>query len=179
MVICWFGGNNTSSGSSDYDICMRNLGTKGIALTKTKVIGTAYNQFAPAVGGDNNGIFVSYTDTKDGYNRVYYRNMAKPPTATAGSPARNAVNVARNQPITTTFNEPIKAGTMHIELYEAATKTQVTIDPRSISGNILTINHALLKKATKYTITLFEGSITDVIGNKIAIYSRSFTTGNT
>jgi beta propeller repeat protein len=166
------------SGSLDYNICMKNLGTKGIALTKTQVVGTSYNQDEPAVGGDNKGIFVSYIDTKDGYNRVYYRNMAKPPTATAGSPARNSVNVPTNQPITTTFNEPIKKGTMHIELYEATTKTQVNMFPW-INGNILTINHALLKTATKYTITLFEGSITDLIGNPIAIYSRSFTTGNT
>ena len=166
------------SSPSNFDVNMRNLGTKGIALKKTLIIGTSSNQDEPAVGGDSKGIFVSYTDQKDGYNRVYYRNMAKPPTATAGSPARNAVNVARNQPITTTFNEPIQWGTYHIELYEAATKTQVAIFT-SIGGNILTITHALLKKATKYTITLYEGSVTDLIGNNIAIYSRSFTTGNT
>jgi beta propeller repeat protein len=167
-----------SSGSLDFNIYMRNLGTTGIALTKTLVIGTAYDQYEPAVGGDNKGIFVSYTDMKDGYPRVYYRNMAKPPTATAGSPARNAVNVPTNQPITTTFNEPIKSGTGHIELYEAATKTLVGIFP-AISGNILTMTPTLLKKATKYTITLYQGSLTDLIGNPIALYSRSFTTGNT
>ena len=43
MVICWFGWNNTFRWL-DYDICMRNLGTTGIALTKTKaIIGTIFS----------------------------------------------------------------------------------------------------------------------------------------
>ena len=47
----------------------------------------------------------------------------------------------------------------------------------SIDSKVLTVNHAtLLNNATKYTLLLHSGSVTDLAGNPIAYYSRSFTT---
>ncbi|MGF7118608.1 Ig-like domain-containing protein [Methanobacterium oryzae] len=96
----------------------------------------------------------------------------------SSNPANNAVNVARNKVITITFNEPIKAGNMWIEL-KGSDGSTVPIY-RIISGNTLTIKHsALLKAGTRYQLILHTGSITDLAGNPIAFKSTSFTTRKT
>ena len=101
-----------------------------------------------------------------------------PPKPVKGSPARNAVNVPINKIITTTFNEPIKPGTMNIQL-KTNTGTNIPTT-NTINGNTLTITpNNPLKRATKYTIILYAGSITDLAGNPITKYSRPFTTDNT
>ena len=111
------------------------------------------------------------------YSRSFTTDSTSP-TATAGSPARNAVNVPVDTVITTTFSEPIKEGNILIQL-KSSNGTVIPITT-SISGKVLTINHAtLLNKATKYTILLQSGSVTDLAGNPIAYYSRSFTTDST
>ncbi|HHT17942.1 MAG TPA: Ig-like domain-containing protein, partial [Methanobacterium sp.] len=74
-----------------------------------------------------------------------------------------------------TFNEPIKPGTMNIQL-KTNTGTNIPTT-NTINGNTLTITpNNPLKKATKYTIILYAGSITDLAGNPITKYSRPFTT---
>lgn len=61
------------TGSTNYDIYMKSIIGGDIVIL---VAGSEHNQLEPAVGGDSyHGIFVSYTDTKDGYNRVYWRKM--------------------------------------------------------------------------------------------------------
>ena len=137
------------------------------------------NQNDPAVGVDQYGIFVSFTDDKDGTYRVYWRNMdSTSPKPTSGSPARNAVNVPVDKVITTTFNEPIKAANMWITL-KTASETIIPITT-TINGNVLTINHATtLTKGTKYLIELHTGCISDFAGNSIKYYYRYFTTDGT
>ncbi|OPX59060.1 MAG: hypothetical protein A4E25_01360 [Methanobacterium sp. PtaB.Bin024] len=100
------------------------------------------------------------------------------PKPTAGSPARNAVNVPVDKVITTTFSEPIKLGAGLIKLVSSS-GALISIT-KSINGKVLTITPTTaLKKATKYTLILAAGSVTDYAGNPIAAYSRPFTTDST
>jgi methionine-rich copper-binding protein CopC len=97
------------------------------------------------------------------------------PTVTTIDPANNAVNIARNKVITITFNEPIKAGSMWIDLKDSSGTLISTT--KSVSGNVLTITPStLLTNGTKYTLSLHTGAITDLAGNPVAIYSSKFTT---
>jgi outer membrane protein assembly factor BamB/methionine-rich copper-binding protein CopC len=97
-----------------------------------------------------------------------------PPKVNSIDPANNTVKVATNKVIKVTFNEPIKAGSMWIELKNSS-GTLITI-ANSISGNILTINHSLLAKGTTYTLLLHTGCLTDLAGNQLAPYVFRFTT---
>ncbi len=165
------------------DILMQDISSS--SNPKLNVATGTSNQINAAVDSDysgingNYGIFVSYTDNKDGIKRVYWRNMdSTAPKATAGSPASNAVNVPVDKVITTTFNEPIKAGNMWITL-KTISGTIIPITT-TINGNVLTINHATtLTKGTKYLIELHTGCISDFAGNPIKYYYRYFTTDGT
>ena len=67
---------------------------------------------------------------------------------------------------------------MNIELK----KSNGTVVPftTSINGNSLTITPAqLLANDTKYTLTLHTGSITDLAGNPLVLWSSSFITSTT
>jgi methionine-rich copper-binding protein CopC len=164
--------------TSNRDIVMQDISSS--SNPKINIAKGTSVQRDPAVDVDQYGIFVSFTDNKDGTYRVYWRNMDTTlPKPTSGSPARNAVDVPLNKIITTTFSEPIKLGAGTIKLV-SSTGTVIPIT-KSVSGNkILTISPAiLLKKATKYTLILAAGSVTDYAGNPIAAYSRPFTTDST
>jgi hypothetical protein len=87
------------------------------------------------------------------------------------------MNVPLDTVITTTFNEPIKAGTMDILLKYGSTPVSYT---SSINDKVLTITpDSPLLKGTMYTLILKTGSLTDLTGNSIAYYSRPFTTDGT
>ena len=108
------------------------------------------------------------------YSRSFTTDSTAP-TPTAGNPARNAINIPIDTTITTTFNEPIKEGNMNIQL-QSSTGTIIPTT-NTINGNTLTITpNTLLEKATTYTIILQAGSVTDLGGNPIALYTRPFTT---
>jgi len=94
------------------------------------------------------------------------------PTVKAIDPANNAVNVPANKLIKVTFSEPIKAGTMWIELKNSMGK--LIIITKTISTNVLTINHSIPLTTGKYTLTLHTGSITDLAGNPLALKVSSF-----
>jgi hypothetical protein len=160
-----------------YDIVMQDI-SKSSNPKKNVAKGDSV-QWYPAVGVDQYGIFVSFTDDKDGTSRVYWRNMdSTVPKPTSGSPARNAVDVPVNKIITTTFSEPIKLGAGLIKLVSSS--GVVISITKSVNGKILTITPTtLLKRATKYTLILAAGSVTDYAGNPIAAYSRPFTTDST
>ena len=97
------------------------------------------------------------------------------PTITIGDPIKNAINVPRDKIITLTFNEPIKAGTMWIEL-KTTTGTTIPITT-TINGNILTINHSTLLETGKlYNLILHTDSIRDLAGNPLALVIRTFNT---
>jgi len=100
------------------------------------------------------------------------------PVISAIDPTNNAVNVPINKTITLTFNEEVKPGSMWIELL---TPTG-TIIPTTISGsgNTLTIDpNSALTKATKYTLAIHTGSVTDMAGNPIKGIVYYFTTDST
>ena len=100
-----------------------------------------------------------------------------PPTVKTIDPANNAVNVPANKVIKLTFSEPIKAGNMWIEIKNSSGKL-ITIT-KTISTNVLTINHSTPLTTGKYTLTLHTGSITDLAGNPLALKVSSFTVDNT
>ena len=122
----------------------------------------------------------SVTDVDGNLSEYYSRSFCTDGTAPkpkAGSPARNAMNVPLDTVITTTFNEPIKAGTMDILLKYGSTPVSYT---SSINDKVLTITpDSPLLKGTMYTLILKTGSLTDLTGNSIAYYSRPFTTDGT
>jgi methionine-rich copper-binding protein CopC len=94
------------------------------------------------------------------------------PTVKSVDPVNNAVNVATNKVIKLTFSEPIKAGSMWIELKNSS-GTIINII-KTVSGQYLTINHASTFPSGKYTLLLHSGSITDLTGNPVSSYSTSF-----
>ncbi len=97
-----------------------------------------------------------------------------PPKVKTTDPVNNAVKVATNKIVKITFNEPIKAGNKCIQIVNS--KGTVISTTTSINGSVLTINHSKLAKTTKYTVILHTGCITDIAGNKLALYTTKFTT---
>ncbi len=95
-----------------------------------------------------------------------------PPTITSTDPIKNAVNVPENKVIKITFSEPIKTGSMWIELKDHTGKL-ITIT-KSITGNVLTINHSTLFGNGTYSLSLHTGCITDLAGNPLALSSTNF-----
>ena len=94
------------------------------------------------------------------------------PTVTDVDPANNAVNVPTNKTIKVKFSEPIKAGSYWIELKDSTGKA---VDfTKSINENVLTITPTSNLKGTKYTLILHTGSLTDLAGNKLALYTSTF-----
>lgn len=123
------------------------------------------------------------------YSRCFTTD-GTPPTAVAGSPARNAVNVPVTTQIKTTFNENIYQGSnfydiklTYVEIVDGVSVTR-SIDNGdlevSIDGAVLTVQpYTHLAGSTKYTLVLPTGSLKDLAGNGIAAYSRPFTTDST
>lgn len=108
-------------------------------------------------------------------NNYQILNLTVPPQPLVESidPANNAINILDNKVIKIKFNGDIKAGTLWIELKDNSGNL-TSISP-SISGNILTINHSALFNNGKYYLSLHTGSITDMVGNPLALWSSSFT----
>jgi hypothetical protein len=96
------------------------------------------------------------------------------PTVQSVDPVNLATKVPVNKTIKITFKEPIKAGTMWIELKNS--NGDLIPITKVISGNILTIYHAVLSKGIKYTLTLYKNSIKSLFGNSIFTYKTQFTT---
>ncbi len=109
------------------------------------------------------------------YTETYIINTV--PTVQIIDPANKAANVAVSKVIKITFSESIKNGTGWIELNGGGKAVPFTT---SINGNVLTITPTnALVNATTYSLILHTGSVTDLTGNKLALYSSSFTTDRT
>ena len=93
-------------------------------------------------------------------------------TVTSTSPVNGAVDVAANKVIKISFTKPVKFGSKWIEL-KNSNGTNVPINT-IISGNMLTITHPLLSIGTRYIVLLHSGSLTDLAGKGIAVFSTSF-----
>ena len=97
------------------------------------------------------------------------------PTVKTVDPVNNAVNVPANKVIKITFNKSVKAGNNWIELKN---RSGVIIPiTTSINNNILTITPVNALNEDKYTIILHTGSLTDLAGNPIALWSSNFSVG--
>ena len=99
--------------------------------------------------------------------------MNLPPKVTRIDPAKNALNVSPYKVVKITFNKPIKAGNMWIELKKSS-GTPISITS-SISNNILIIKPNSPLTKSKYYLILHTGSVTDMGSNPITSYSSSFT----
>jgi methionine-rich copper-binding protein CopC len=96
------------------------------------------------------------------------------PKVVKTDPKKNAVKVDTKKTIKIYFSEAIKFGNAWIELKN--NKKNVSIKT-SINGKILTIDpRANLSKDGKYNLCLHTGSITDMSGNKLNVYTSSFST---
>ena len=123
---------------------------------------------SPAIGSDGT-IYIGSED-----NNLYaLHDETIPPTVKTITPSNNFLNVPTNQVIKITFSEPIKSGSLWIELKNSSRKL-IPITTL-INNNILTINHEALLTNGKYTLSLHTGSITDLTGNHLALWSSSFT----
>ncbi len=93
------------------------------------------------------------------------------PTVTKIDPVKNAV-VKADKVIKVTFNESVKAGSLWVDLKNSSG----TLIPCNylVSGNVLTITPKSLLGNGKYSLCLHTGAVTDLIGNKLSVYSSSF-----
>jgi hypothetical protein len=92
-------------------------------------------------------------------------------------PAKNALNVSLYNPIKIKFNCPIEIAVNDKKLISSK-GTNVPI-LSTANGNTLTITFAHhLELGTKYTLTLFDACVTNLIGDRSSKYVTSFTTTN-
>lgn len=102
--------------------------------------------------------------------------VAPPLIVNSIDPAKGAVDVLNNQSVNVTFTEPVKLGNGDIVL-ETSNGTVVNVS-NSISGDVLTITPTnLLTNDTKYNVIIHTGSVTDLEGDPVALWSSSFSVG--
>ncbi|WP_048189878.1 Ig-like domain-containing protein [Methanobacterium sp. SMA-27] len=110
----------------------------------------------------------------DEYTLVF--NTVVPLNVVSTNPVNNANNVIGNQPITITFNIPIKTGPNYALitlLNSASTKMPIT---KTINGNILTITPIGNLTPGTYTLSLPINSILDMNNKGLtSIFTTSFT----
>lgn len=96
------------------------------------------------------------------------------PTVTESDPVGGETNVIEDKIITVTFSKPVQAGSLWIELKNSL-EAEIPI-VTSINDTVLTIIPSTFLTADKYTLTLHTGSITDLIGNPLALWEINFNT---
>ena len=150
-----------------------NTNTQGIATLPYTITQTSgnYTIFADYLG--NNTYTVCNNSSK--------LNVLKTilPSVIGTNPANHSVNVGVSKVIKITFNEPIKAGNMWIELKNSKGTTKSF--KATILGNVLSIKpNSVLADGTKYSLILHSNCITDLKGNKfVGSYQTQFTTAKT
>lgn len=96
---------------------------------------------------------------------------------TKTDPTVGAGNVPINKVIKITFNQNIKAGSNYASITLKTSSGKVVTITKSISGNVLMINHSsLLTNGTKYILTLPAESLSISSVNFNIAYTVSFTT---
>jgi methionine-rich copper-binding protein CopC len=92
---------------------------------------------------------------------------------TSVSPANNTI-IPTSRTVKISYNESIKRGNPWIELKNTQGTSYSTRN--SISGNILSITPTTtLRSGFKYNIILHSGSVTNLAGNGVSLYTTSFT----
>lgn len=116
----------------------------------------------------------SSLSTKTNTKSVSTSKDVTKPKVVKTDPTKNAVNVATTKTIKVYFTESIKYGTGWIELKNNGKKVSIKT---SITGMILVIDPvSTLAKDGKYTLFIHSGSIKDLSGNSLKLYSTSFST---
>ncbi len=102
-------------------------------------------------------------------------NDTHKPTISAVDPANNAVSVSTAKVVKISFNEAVKKGNMWIEFKNSKGKAvQFT---SNLTGKTLYIKpKSQLAHLTSYTLVLHSGSVKDLAGNGLTLYSTKFTT---
>jgi hypothetical protein len=94
------------------------------------------------------------------------------PKIVAVNPATNSI-ISNSKPLTLTYNETIKAGSLWIELKNG--KTSIPIK-KSVSGKTLIVTPTTpLKTSVKYNVIIHTNSIIDLSGNGNSYYNSVFT----
>jgi len=96
-----------------------------------------------------------------------------PPKVVSTDPVNKAVNVAPDKIIKIKFSETVQQGTMFIELKNSIGKSVKII--KTIFGNVLTIKPVSKLSNGKYTLILHTGSIKDMAGYSMGLYTTVFT----
>jgi parallel beta-helix repeat protein len=133
----------------------------------------------PVVLNNTTTLKFSAVDSNNNWSPIYsetYTLDTTAPTVASVDPANGTVKVPSDKVIKVTFSEPIKAGSLWIELKNnAGTAIPFTT---FISSKVLTITPTTLLTANKYTLTLHTGSVTDLAGNSLALWGTNFNTTN-
>ena len=129
-------------------------------------------------------IYTALNSNSNGYELFRYGLMPANFTGyqsthivTTITPSQNAVNVPANQVIKITFSEPIKTGTMWIELKNSVGVSILVTT--SINGDVLTITPNTLLANGGYELCLHTGSITGLAGNPLALWGSNFNVYST
>jgi len=102
-------------------------------------------------------------------------NDTHPPVISSVDPANNAVSISTSKVVKITFNETVKKGNMWIEFKTSNGKSvQFT---SNLTGKTLYLKpKSQLAHNTGYILVLHSGSVNDLAGNALAVYSTKFTT---
>lgn len=102
-------------------------------------------------------------------------NDTHKPTISLTDPVNNAASVSTSKVVKITFSEAIKKGNMWIEFKN--NNGQAVQFTSNLTGKTLYLKpKSQLAHQTSYTVTLHSGSVKDLAGNGIGMYSTKFTT---
>lgn len=120
------------------------------------------------------GLVVIFSSSIGGVNAVTINDTQKP-TVCSVDPVNNAVSVSTSKVVKINFSETVKKGNMWIEFKNS--KGQTVQFTSNLTGTTLTIKpKSQLAHKTVYTVVLHSGSVKDLAGNGLLIYSTKFTT---
>lgn len=162
--------HNPANGHVPDGILVNFASTSGTINSQSLKNGTA--QFTLKGGSVSSIINISATVDSQTFNTSV---TVTPLIVTAVDPTYGSINVPVNKIIEVTFSEPVKAGSMWIELRNNnGTAIQFTTN---INGNVLTITPSdPLANGIKYTLILHTGSLIDLTGISLALWASNFTT---
>ena len=102
-------------------------------------------------------------------------NDTHPPIISSTNPANNAVSVSTSKVVKITFNEAVKKGSMWIE-FKTTNGKPVQYTSTLTSKTLYIKPKSQLEHNTVYSIILHSGSVKDMAGNGLSMYSTKFTT---